>query len=187
MRFVLIFLSLLAIVGGWVEIPETIGALWPALPAYLQHLTLFTDVMHTALPAPRLSEAGVEGELSLQIIAGAVSLVGILLALGLFLWSQRRPQVAADATAPSRWRGLRRLWAEGWGFDALYDTVIVRPFMRLAQWSRDDVADALTTTTVWLSRRSHDGLSRTQTGRVRWYAASLAAGSVLIVAWVVFS
>jgi NADH-quinone oxidoreductase subunit L len=187
MRFVLIFLSLLAIVGGWVEIPETIGALWPALPASLQHLTLFTDVMHTALPAPRLSEAGVEGELSLQIMAGAVSLVGILLALGLFLWSQRRPQVAADATAPSRWRGLRRLWAEGWGFDALYDTVIVRPFMRLAQWSRDDVADALTTTTVWLSRRSHDGLSRTQTGRVRWYAASLAAGSVLIVAWVVFS
>ena len=182
---VLITLSVLSIVGGWVEIPETIGALWPALPESVHHLTLFTDVMHTALPAPRLAQVAVESELALQTIAGAVALVGMLLALGLALWSRRRPQVAAEPY-PSRGHFLRRLWAAGWGFDAFYDTVIVQPFVRLAQASRDDVADALSSGTVWLSQRAHDRLRRTQTGRVRWYAASLAAGSVVIIACVVF-
>jgi NADH-quinone oxidoreductase subunit L len=167
--------------------PETIGALWPTLPESLHHLTLFTDVMHTALPAPRLTQATVARELTLQTIAGAVALAGILLALGLALWSQRRPHVVADDPAhPSRGAFLRRLWAAGWGFDAFYDAVIVRPFVRLAQASRDDVADALSSGTVWLSQRAHDRLRRTQTGRVRWYAASLAAGSVVIIACVVF-
>jgi NADH-quinone oxidoreductase subunit L len=186
MRFAMLLLALLSIVGGWVEIPETIGALWPGLPESWRHLTLFTDVMHTALPASHLAETSVARELTLQISAGAVSLLGILLALGLFLWNRRRPQVAAHAVPPHQWRGLYRLWAEDWGFDALYDTVLVQPFIRLAQWSRDDVADALATGTVWLSQRSHDCLSRTQTGRLRWYAAILAAGSVFIAAWVVF-
>jgi NADH-quinone oxidoreductase subunit L len=186
-RVVLVILALLSMVGGWVEIPESIGILWPALPESLHHLTWFTDAMHTALPAPRLSQATVESELTLQTIAGAVSLAGILLALVLALWYRRRPQgVADDPAHPSRGHFIRRLWAAGWGFDAFYDTVIVQPFVRLAQSSRDDVADALSSGTVWLSQRAHDRLRRTQTGRVRWYAASLAAGAVLIVACVVF-
>jgi NADH-quinone oxidoreductase subunit L len=173
--------------GGWMEIPETIGTLWPALPESLHHVTWFTDQMHTALPVPRLSEASAARELTLQVSAGVVSLVGLLLALGFYLWSRWRSREAAD-TAPASGRyGLRRLWAGGWGFDALYDWVLVQPFVRLAQLNRDDVADRLATGTIWLSHRAHGWLSRTQTGRVRWYAASLAAGSALIVAWVVFS
>jgi NADH-quinone oxidoreductase subunit L len=181
-RFVLLVLALLALVGGWIELPETFGHLWPALPETWRHLTLFTDVMHTALPHVQLEHTGVEGELLSQILASAVALGGVLLALG-FL---RRSRPVADAARPAWWQGVHRLWFTGWGFDALYDKTIVRPFVWLAQVNRHDIVDALPTGTAWLSRSAHHLLSQTQTGRVRGYAASIAAGAVIIIALMVW-
>lgn len=182
MRFVLLVLALLAIGGGWIELPETIGHLWPTMPDAWRHLTLFTDAMHTALPRTQLEHTGIEAELTSQIVASAVALVGILLALG-FL---RRPRAALDSALPAWWQAVQRLWLAGWGFDALYDKIVVRPFMRLAQAGSHDVADALPTGTAWLGRSAHHLLSQTQTGRVRGYAASIAAGAVILIALMVW-
>jgi NADH-quinone oxidoreductase subunit L len=181
-RFVLLVLALLAIAGGWIELPETIGHLWPAMPDAWRHLTLFTDMMHTALPRTPLVPIGSEAELTSQLVASAVALVGILLALG-FL---RRPRALLDSARPGWWLAVQRLWFAGWGFDALYDNTVVRPFMRLAQAGSHDVADTLASGTAWLGRAAHHLLSQTQTGRVRDYAASIAVGAVILIALMVW-
>ena len=159
-RVVLIILAVLAIGVGWMDIPETFGVLWPHRPASWRHLTLFTDIMHTALPPVQLTSSGTRAELTSQIVASAVALLGLLLALG-FL---RRPRLEADAARPTWWLAVRRLWFVDWGFDALYDTVIVRPFVWLAQANRDDGVDVLSSGTARLSAAVHHLLSRTQTG-----------------------
>jgi hypothetical protein len=39
---------------------------------------------------------------------------------------------------------------------------------------------------VWLGRLAYRGLSFTQTGHVRWYAAGMAAGAAVFIAMAVF-
>lgn len=167
----LVVLAVLSIVGGWVEVPRTLG-----------HVTLFTDVVHTALPPPHTAHAGMGTELALQIITGAVSLLGIAAAYALFL---RRPGAVSGLTRAAWGAALYRWWGAGWGFDWLYDRVVVSPFVWLARMNREDYLDLLSRGTARLSQRAHGALSRTQTGQVRWYAASIAAGAVLVVALMV--
>jgi NADH-quinone oxidoreductase subunit L len=183
-RVVLVLLALLSLVGGWLEVPETVSHLWPGLPVVFRHRTLFTDMVQTALPAPPAVTTASNTELTVQIITSAVVLCGILLAAVLFL---RRPRAAPEAVRHSWWQGVYRLWWSGWGFDWLYNSIIVQPFVTLARVNREDVVDAVPDSIARLSQRAHHLLSQTQTGQVRWYAASIAAGAVLVIALVVFA
>jgi NADH-quinone oxidoreductase subunit L len=79
-RVVLVVLALLSLVGGWLEVPETIGHLWPGFRTVLAHRTIFTDIVQTTLPAPLVNATGSDTELTVQIITSAVVLCGILLA-----------------------------------------------------------------------------------------------------------
>jgi len=182
-RLVLVLLALLSLVAGWLEVPETFSYLWSDSPTIFRHRTLFTDVLQTALPAPRVVTTSLKTELTMQMITGAVALGGILLAAIVFL---RRPRAASEANQPAWWQAVYRLWFAGWGLDWLYDRGLVQPFVWLARANRDDVVDALYTGIARLSQRANRLLSQTQTGQVRWYAASMAAGAVLTVALVVF-
>ena len=171
----LVVLAVLSVVGGFVEIPHTLG-----------DLPLFSDFLHAVLPAAPAAEAGPGPELALQIVAGLMSLGGIYLAYLLFL---RRPAALArraDAWAQSRpGQALRRLWLAGWGFDWLYDHLLVRPYAWLAQANRDDVVDRFFDGVAWLGAYAHRLLSLTQSGRVRWYAAGIAIGAVILIVMVV--
>ena len=76
---------------------------------------------------------------------------------------------------------LSRFWFEGWGFDRLYDRLIVGPFVRMARVNRTDVIDAVYTSLARLVAAAHEALSATQTGSVRWYATVLAGSAVLFI------
>jgi NADH-quinone oxidoreductase subunit L len=172
MHLVLLVLAVLSVVGGFVEVPQT-----------LVHITLFSDFLHTALPAPGAVHGALSTELALQIIASVVSLLGIGLAYLLFL---SRPHVV-DALTGTIWgAAVQRWWFAGWGFDRVYDRLVVEPYTWMAQVNRDDVLDAMSRRTERWARRGHRLLSQTQTGHVRWYAASLAVGSVIFIALAVF-
>jgi NADH-quinone oxidoreductase subunit L len=77
---------------------------------------------------------------------------------------------------------LTKLWFAAWGFDWLYDKVFVKPYVFISYILRKDPIDKLfnliPSTVVLL----HKLLSSTQNGSVRWYAASIAAGVVIILA-----
>ena len=79
-------------------------------------------------------------------------------------------------------RALHRFWNSGWGMDRLYDFLFVNPFLYLARINAKDIVDAFYNMLAALSRAGHLLIVRSQTGYLRWYALSMAAGLVLIIA-----
>ena len=79
-------------------------------------------------------------------------------------------------------RGLHRFWHSGWGMDRLYDALFVNPFLWLARINAKDFIDAFYNGLAALSRAGHLLIARSQTGYLRWYALSMAAGLVLLIA-----
>jgi NADH-quinone oxidoreductase subunit L len=69
----------------------------------------------------------------------------------------------------------------------LYGVLLVHPFRWLAEANREDVLDDPYRATAWLSRSGHRVLAATQNGKLRWYAAGLAGGALLVVAMGILS
>jgi NADH-quinone oxidoreductase subunit L len=107
------------------------------------------------------------------VAAVAVSLAG--LAAAWFLFFRRRP-VENEGGA------LASLWQSGWGFDRVYHVLFVAPLTGLAEANRGDVIDFLYDGIAAVSRSLHHLVSATQTGRLRWYAASVGLGAILLIA-----
>ena len=137
----------------------------------------FTGFLETALPATAGTGAG--GETGLTVLGAVASLLGIAVAYVLFL---RRADVARRLAETPRGSAVHRFWFSGWGFDRLYDRLLVRPFVAVARINRDDVIDSFYDGLAALARIFHEGLRLTQTGRLRLYAAVIAAGTVVIIA-----
>ncbi len=168
----LIILAILSIVGGFVELPPTLG-----------NLPLFSTLMQTALPVVDVALTAERSELLSQGIAGLVALAGIYLAYLLFL---RRPEYTERLTHSSWGVALHRFWFLGWGFDWFYDTFIVQPFIWLARANKNDFIDLFYQGIAWFNQLIYRLLSRTQTGQVRWYALGIVFGAVAMIAIVVF-
>jgi NADH-quinone oxidoreductase subunit L len=164
----LIVLAVLSVVGGLVELPETLGG-----------RPLFSDFLQAVLPAVISVPGRLGSEFTLQVVAGGVSLAGIGLACGLFLanrqWAARLVRTA--------WGGLlQRFWFAGWGFDWLYDRLFVRPVVWFAQANQRDYIDLIYFGLAGLGRALNRTLSGTETGKVRWYATGIAMGAIIIIA-----
>jgi len=114
-----------------------------------------------------------------DLLAGAAGLTGIALALALFL-GERRLVTWIVGTAWGRL--IARWWLQGWGFDWLYDRLFVRPFTAFANANIRDGVDLAVLAVAGAFRPLNSALVRTQTGRIRWYAAAMAFGAALVVA-----
>ena len=172
MKGPLIVLAAGSLVAGFLEVPRVLG-----------DVSLFSEFTRSVLPSLETTTS-VTTESVLQIMTMLAALLGIAVAYVLFL---RRPGLVTAVTGTAWGSALSRFWVEGWGFDRLYDTWFVRPFLWVAQANKDDLIDHVYSGLAWLIRQFFAVLHRTQTGQVRWYAAILAAGSVVIVALVVLS
>ena len=169
----LVVLAALSVVGGFLELPADLGN-WPLLSRFLQE---------NSLPATVLTPGGGMGELPLQIISGATCLLGIYLA---YRWFLARPSAADAVVRTPVGAALHRFWFAGWGFDWLYDALLVRPYQWIARINKDDFLDLIYTATAWLARAFHKALSATQTGLLRRYAAAVAIGAIIALAIVLF-
>ena len=107
-------------------------------------------------------------EIVLQIVAGLISVGGTALAWRIY---------GRGAAAPPVLRGWRALAKAGWGFDALYDRLVVGPWLWLARVNRPDWIDRL----VDGVQGSHRVVIASQTGQLRWYAAAFAAGMAFLL------
>jgi NADH-quinone oxidoreductase subunit L len=130
-----------------------------------------------------LGDAAINAEWPVRLAGSAAGILGIALA---WLFYLRRPELAARL-AESRVGGLvRRWWFGGWGFDWIYNIVFVRPYVWLTQRGRDELLDGPFRTLGWAMELAHAGMSWTVSGRVRWYAAAIAAGAIAAIAMAVF-
>jgi NADH-quinone oxidoreductase subunit L len=163
----MIVLAVLSLVGGFLELPEALG-----------HVRLFSDFMHGSLPAVVLA-SGRQGQEGLfTIMSGLVSVGGILLIVVLLRPAAGLTRAAAASPVGA---ALHRWWFGGWGFDGLYDFLVVRPYVRLAILDRDDVIDGLFRGIGALAQWGHRTLAVTQTGLIRSYVAAVAWGAVIVL------
>ncbi len=111
-------------------------------------------------------------------ITVSIPLLGVLVGYLIF----QSKQISVEALVESKLGdALRRYWASGWGFDWLYDRIIVKPFVALARTNKSDIVDRLYVLTAALARGVHHVAVLTQTGRLRWYAANMALGIVVVL------
>lgn len=150
----LIILMVLALFGGWIQIP--VDAVFSHGEVHEEHH--ISGLMHA--------------------IMIAVPLLGIGVSY-LFFMSKTFSveKLMANPLAAS----LHRFWFSGWGMDALYNFLFVRPFVFLARINKKDLIDAVYALLVEISRVAHQMLARTQSGQLRWYALSIAWGVVILV------
>lgn len=114
-----------------------------------------------------------------ELVSGSIAIVGIILAGFLFLGESKFVKAIA---ASSIGKFLTKWWYAAWGFDWLYDMVFVKPYVALARLLRKDPVDKTFNLIPAGIQQAHKALSATQTGSVRWYAATIAAGVVIILA-----
>jgi len=144
--------------------------------------TWITPPLAGVLPQS-VGHAGGEAKHSLELLSGLIAVSGIVVAALLFL-GQRRVASAVAQSAPGRL--LSALWFAAWGFDWLYDKLFVRPYLLLCHLLRRDPIDRGIGLIPLLARGGNAALVRSENGQVRWYAASVAGGAVLVIAVILF-
>lgn len=167
----LVILAVLSTLGGFVELPETLG-----------HFTAFSRFMERTLPATAMGHGSHGGEAVFQVVAGLIGLSGIATAYWLFF---RKPELARSLAGSTIGSRLHRFWFSGWGFDWVYDMLFVRPLNWAARANRSDFFDVLNAALAALARGLHRAARATQTGKVRWYATGIVIGAIVVIAIVV--
>jgi len=126
--------------------------------------------------------AGGEAKHSLEIASGAIAIAGILLSALLFLGKRRFVTAVANSGIG---RVLSAWWFAAWGFDWIYDKLFVKPYLLISHILRKDPVDRSIGLIPRLARGGHVAMSKTETGQLRWYTASIAVGAVLVLGAVV--
>ncbi|MDD9896452.1 MAG: NADH-quinone oxidoreductase subunit L [Gammaproteobacteria bacterium] len=147
----LILLMILSVVGGFIAVPLD--------PVFGDH-----------------EEHHISGLLHAFMIA--VPLIGIAISACFFyfkIWSVEKLMASSFA------QSLHKFWNSGWGFDWLYDRLFVLPFLWLARINRADIIDSFYGLVVEVSRAANGMIVKTQSGYLRWYALSIAAGLVVLI------
>lgn len=150
----LIILMILALVGGFIHVP--VEAVFSHGEAHDEHHV--SGLIHG--------------------IMIAVPLIGIGIS---YLFFMSKTFSVEKLMASGMAQSLHKFWLGGWGFDTLYNTLLVNPFLFLARINRKDLIDRFYALIVALSQATNGMIVRTQTGSLRWYALTLVAGLVFIV------
>ncbi len=163
-------------------IPCVVLALLSIASGYLK--TPFARFLETVLPWNGADvHATPISELTSEVIAALVFLLGVYLAYVLFL---RRRAYATRLASSAVGSVLHRFWISDWGMDWLYDRTLVRPLVWLARIDKDDCIDGFYTGVARVNEIAWRVLRNTETGKLRWYAAGIAAGSIVFIAVVLF-
>jgi len=156
----LLAFAALALFGGFIDVPGMLG----------RQAGLFPPLV-----------TGRMGPAVVWMLKAAASL-GPLAGLALAYWFYLRNREGAARRSGHRAGAfLTGFWAGGWGFDRLYGTFVVRPFLRAARISKDDLMDLIFDGLGWYLWALNSVLVRTQSGRIHNYALGLVLGAVITV------
>ena len=156
----------------------SIGAGWLNLPPYLGNKLWLNNLLYTSLPKVAEKQVGWITEDWSEGIITAAFFLGLLLAYELYL---RRRGATQSLTENALGSAIHRFWQDDWGFDFAYDKFFVAPVVWFAQADKRDFMDKFYDGLAALCRLCYRALSATQSGRMRWYAASIVAGTVVFV------
>ena len=164
MTIPLIILAVLSVIGGFVELPTSIG-----------NIHLFSNLVDNTLPAI-ITKGEEHSELVFQAISAIIALSGIYIA---YLVYFKKPSLS-EPFSHSR---LNKFFEKGWGFDKLYDTLVVRPIVWLSVVDKNDFFDLWNKGLSSLALLFNRLLSVTENGKLRWYLLSFAIGIAIILTY----
>ena len=162
----LVVLAAFSVFAGFIELPHNFG-----------HFTLFSDLLQPVLPETEM-RAEIPSEWVFQLLAALATLGGIF--LGYYYYYQK-PARIESLRQNNLVASLYRFWFSGWAFDALYDRLLVRPFVYIASINKSDITDKLYTGLAAITGEMYKLLSKTQSGSLRWYIMGLVVGAILIL------
>ena len=158
----LIILSVLSLVGGFVELPESIG-----------NIHLFSDLVNNTLPVTVVRGEG-HNELLFQAFSAIIALAGIFIAYLIYF---KKPALSA----PFNHSRVNKFFEKGWGFDTLYETLFIKPVIWLSVIDKNDFFDMWNIGLSRLALSLNRLISITQNGKMRWYLLSFTIGIVIIL------
>jgi len=160
----LIILAVLSLVGGFVELPSSIG-----------NIHLFSNLVDNTLPVI-VTKNGEGRELLFQALSAIIALAGIYIAYIIFF---KKPALSL----PYSHSRINKFFEKGWGFDKLYDTLFVKPIVWLSVIDKDDFFDLWNIGLSRLALLFNRLLSTTQNGKMRWYLLSFVIGITIILTY----
>jgi NADH-quinone oxidoreductase subunit L len=158
----LIILSVLSLVGGFIELPESIG-----------NIHLFSNLVDNTLPVI-VAKSEEHNELVFQTLSALIALAGVYIAYILYL---KKPALS-ESFSHGR---VNKFFEKGWGFDKLYDTLFVKPAVWLSVIDKNDIFDLWNIGLSRLALSFNSLLSISQNGKMRWYLLSFAIGIAIIL------
>ncbi|HEY7077316.1 MAG TPA: NADH-quinone oxidoreductase subunit L, partial [Solirubrobacteraceae bacterium] len=165
MRAAMFLLAVLAIIGGFIQIPGVDSGLHNFLAPAFKDSALYSEL-----------EPGV-GISWLELIVGTlIGLAGIGIAFTLYVRQPERPAIIR-----ARFAALHRLFVNKWYFDEAIDALFVRPAAWCGRFARNTfervfVDDALVDGPSRGVRALSAAVRRVQSGYLRYYAALLLVG-----------
>jgi NADH-quinone oxidoreductase subunit L len=163
----LIMLAFLSFGGGFIEMPATMG-----------HVTIFSDFVNQVFPHAPHHEVSLSTELLFQAIAAILAIGGIWIA---YVRHYKKP--VAETPVLATWE---HFLYTGWGFDWLYDRVIVRPVVWFSRINKNDITDKIYDGIALTARFFHVVFSLSQSGRLRWYVVSVAVGAIIALTIILY-
>ena len=165
MTIPLIILAVLSLIGGFIELPHNMG-----------HVTMLSGFLTPVLPSVELRNGVENYEWLMQAIAAVLCLLGIYVA---YFFYRKREDLRAEIKGATY--ELNRFWFSGWGFDSLYDIIIVHPYVYLSKINKKDFFDKIYDGMVSGAEFFNKLFARTQSGIMRWYIMGIVIGAVLIL------
>jgi len=158
----LIILAVLSVIGGFIELPTSMG-----------NFHLFSNLVNNSLPEVAIKNVE-HLEWVFQLISALIASTGIYLAYRFYF---KKPAFI-EAFNHSR---LNHFFEKGFGFDKVYDVVFVKPIVWLAEIDKKDIFDQLNISISRLAIWGNHFLSIAQNGKLRWYLLSFAIGIAFIL------
>lgn len=147
----LIVLAILALLGGYIHLPLD-AALPEAVDAHPPTLVL------------------------------AITIILPLLGIGVAYLFYCKKVFSAEAISNSALGSvLRRFFDSGWTMDWLYNAILVKPYITLSRINRNDLVNIMPTTVSIFARRLNHVLALTQNGQLRYYVATMAIASLVVI------
>lgn len=168
MTYPLVLLAFFTVTVGFIELPHNFG-----------DLQLMSGLLGGVLPEVQVLHDTPLPEWLFQIIAAGLTFIGIYLAYVFVVKPSGLIQTFLGSEFAST---MHKLWYSGWGFDWLYDHLLVKPFVYLAKINKNDIVDQLYNGLVRATDFFHLQFRKTQNGYLRWYVMGFVVGAVVVLA-----
>jgi NADH-quinone oxidoreductase subunit L len=193
----LVILAVLSVIGGYVGVPGSLGGnnRFDKFLGPVFHGSAPANAQHTAMGEKGAPEKETEGPepktaVSTELMFTGISIVAALLGWGL-AWQlyYRRPELPEKIAASMA--GGYQFLLHKYYVDELYSAIFVRPLIdgstRILWHGLDQkVIDAAVNDSGDAARHVSDEVRHMQSGNIRSYAGWIAAGSAVVIAFMVW-